>query len=350
MMTILIFIAVLFVTVVAHEWGHFYTAKKSGMNVEEFGFGVPPRLFSWKSGGVLYSINLLPIGGFVRISGENGESKDVPKEKQFESKPWYLKSLVLIGGVIMNLVLAIVLFTTSFSIGMPGIRQDGEPTITSISAGSLAANTDLVVGQKVDSVLVDGNKIETLNTETLRKYIVDSSESVEIKYFKDEELKSVFFNTSEINGDVRIGISIEPVGNVKLPFFEALKNAFVQTVTLFVGIFKTLGSLIVGLFTGGSSAGELMGPVGLAREVGGAFNIGISYLLAFTAVISVNLAVLNILPFPALDGGRLLVVLLEAIFRKKFSSSVVGLIHGIGFLLLLTLMVILTVGDIIKIF
>ncbi len=348
-MTIIIFVLVLFVTVLVHEWGHFYAARKSGMHVEEFGFGIPPKLFSWKKGGVVYSINLLPIGGFVRIAGENGLEKDIPKEKQFDHKPWYLKSIVLIAGVFMNLVLAFVLFTISFSIGMPGIREGGTPTITSVSAGTLASESGLKTGYVVENVFVDGKDIKPLNTETLRNHIVDSKESVEIEYFKDGNLEKVFFDTKDIAGDVRIGVAIEPIGNIKLSFIDAIKNAFYQTIGLVVNIFYTLGKLISSLFGSSTGIGGLMGPVGLAREVGGALNIGFAYLLAFTAVISVNLAVLNILPFPALDGGRLVVVLLEAIFRKRFSPAVVGIIHAVGFILLLVLMVVLTIGDILKV-
>jgi regulator of sigma E protease len=145
-----------------------------------------------------------------------------------------------------------------------------------------------------------------------------------------------------------VGLAIEPISTVRLPILEAFRSAILQVIGLISMIGKTIGMLITGIFVPNGASTGLMGPVGLAREVGGAATIGFTYLLAFTAAISVNLAVLNIMPFPALDGGRLLVVLLEALFRRRFSAKVIGIIHTVGFLLLLALMVVLTDDDISK--
>jgi regulator of sigma E protease len=155
-MTIIIFIIVLFVCVIAHEWGHFFAARKSGMRVEEFGFGIPPRIWGKKKGETLYSINALPIGGFVKIAGENGIEEGVPPEQQFDAKPWYLKAIVLVAGVTMNIVLALVLFTAAYLLGMPTSVQGGTPTIVSVSADAPAGRAGLLVGDTVTAVSVDG--------------------------------------------------------------------------------------------------------------------------------------------------------------------------------------------------
>jgi len=350
-MTIIIFIIVLLVTVIVHEWGHFYAARKSGMMVEEFGFGIPPRLFSFKKGETLYTINALPIGGFVKIAGENGLEGAVAPERQFDTKPWYLKSFVLVAGVVMNIVLAFVLFTAAYSIGMPTTVEGGVPTIISVTPDGLASESGISVGDTISSVIVDGRDIAPLTTENLHKAITASEGSVVVDVIQGGETKSVTYDFMGVaSADRRIGIAVEPIETVRLPIGTAMHAAVLQIMSIASGIWTTLGTLIGGLFGSGGGTEGLMGPVGLAREVGGAASIGFAYLLAFTAAISINLAVLNILPFPALDGGRLLVVLLEAITRRRFSPTVVGIIHTAGFLLLLLLMLVLTVGDVRRLF
>ena len=348
-MTIIIFIIVLLVTVIVHEWGHFYAARKSGMAVEEFGFGIPPRLFSWKRGETVYSVNALPIGGFVKIAGENGLEGTVPPERQFDTKPWYLKSIVLVAGVAMNIVLAFVLFTAAYTIGMPSTTPNGVPTVIAVTADGLANTAGIKIGDIVTGVLVEGRDVSPLTTASLHESISQSTGAVTVEYIHNEETKVVTMEFPDTMVDRKIGVAIEPIETVRLPLFTAMHAAVIQIGSITTGIWNTLGALIGGLFGGGGADG-LMGPVGLAREVGGAASIGFAYLLAFTAAISINLAVLNILPFPALDGGRLIVVLLEAITRRRFSPNVVGIIHTVGFLLLLALMLVLTVGDVRRLF
>ncbi len=350
-MTILIFLAVLLVCVIAHEWGHFIVARKSGMLVEEFGFGIPPRLWSKTKGETRYSVNAFPIGGFVKIAGENGLDESIPAHRQFETKPWYLKAAVLVAGVVMNILLAIALFALSYMLGMPTIVKDGTPTVVSLSPGAPAARAGIAVGDTVERVAVDGVAVSELTTEALRPLISESAQRVSVSYVHDGEAREAVLTPEGEAGSRMIGVGIEPIGIAKVPFFQALRAAWQQTWQLVGAIWHTLGSLVGGLFTADTaSISGLIGPVGLAGEVKSAATIGFTYLLAFTAVISVNLAVLNIMPFPALDGGRLLVVLLEAVLQRKFSRTVIGYIHAAGFLLLIGLMVVLTVGDIRRIF
>ncbi len=346
-MTIIIFIIVLLVTVIVHECGHFFAARKSGMTVEEFGFGIPPRLYAWKKGETTYSINALPIGGFVKIAGEDGTEHGIPFEKQFESKPWYLKSIVLVAGVVCNILLAIVLFTAAYTIGMPVASDHGTPTVVSIVSGSPSEKSGIEVGDVITSVTTSTAMVSNpVTTENLHAAVIKSEGPITVTY-KHANATHATTITPTGEGDARvIGIAVEPVVQQHLPFFTAIKAAAEQTWITGGEIFATLAGLIRGIFHHNNAAAGLVGPVGLAQEVGSAASIGFTYLLAFTAAISVNLAVINIMPFPALDGGRLVVVLLEAITRKKFSQKTVGIIHFIGFLILLGLMLLLTVGDV----
>ncbi len=344
-MTIIIFIAVLLVTVIAHEWGHFWTAKRFGMLVEEFGFGIPPRLWAKKKGETTYSINALPFGGFVKIAGENGteEGKDITR--QFESKPWYAQSIVLVAGVVCNIILAILLFTLSYTIGTPAISDQGTPTVVSVAAKSPTDEAGVRVGDIVLSVTKGKETLTTIDTEAIRTLIHSEETPFIVVVKRGDTTQSLTITPKKQDGVVRAGIGIAPIATEKLTLGNAFVRAFEQTFFVAKNIFTTLGGLIASLFSH-EKVGGLIGPVGLAQEVRHASDIGFSYLLAFTALISVNLAVLNILPFPALDGGRLIVVLLERITRKKFSKKVVGIIHAAGFLFLIGLMVILSVGDI----
>ena len=342
-MTIIIFILVLLVTVLVHEWGHFFAARKSGMLVEEFGFGIPPKLWSFKKGEVEYSVNALPIGGFVKIAGENGDEATVPRERQFGSKPWYLQALVLVAGVIMNAVLAIALFTAAYVIGMPAHDPNGAPTVISVSKGLPASNAGITSGATIERIIIDGKELKTYSTEALRAQIAAGAKKIEVTYEKNNATATALL---EPNSDGMIGISIDTLTNLRLSLGEAFISACKQSLHIATEIVRVVGALIAGIFSPNGASDGLVGPVGLAREVGNAATFGFSYLLAFTALISMNLAVLNIMPFPALDGGRLIIVFIEAIIRRKLSSKVIGVIHGAGFVVLLGLMLLLTIGDI----
>lgn len=348
-MTIIIFIAVLLVTVIAHEWGHFWTAKRFGMLVEEFGFGIPPRLWAKKKGETTYSINALPFGGFVKIAGENGIEEGKDTTRQFESKPWYAQAIVLVAGVICNLILAIILFTISYSIGTPTITETGVPTVVSVAAKSPTEAAGVRVGDKVISITKQGKTLTSLDTESIKGLINSEEVPFSMVIQRSGEQQTVQITPKKEQGVVRAGIGVAPIATERLSIVDAFVRAVEQTFIVAKNIFTTLGGLIASLFSH-KNVGGLIGPVGLAQEVRHASDIGFSYLLAFTALISVNLAVLNILPFPALDGGRLIIVLLERCTRKKFSKRIVGIIHAAGFLFLIGLMLVLSVGDIKSLF
>lgn len=343
---ILLLIAVLLVTVLVHEWGHFFAAKKSGMIVEEFGFGIPPKLWSFKKGETEYSINALPIGGFVKIAGENGIDESLPASKQFDTKPWYLKAVVLVAGVVCNVLLAFVLFTAAHLIGMPSQVEGGTPTVIYVGTKTPASEAGIQVGDQIKSIVADGNKMQVLSTESLRNAVMESSSPIAITYSRAGEEKTVSVMPAQKGTSRMLGIAVESIGTQKDTFFPAMKHSVQEIGNLISRIWSVLVALVGSLFTHNAAPDDLSGPVGLAKQVGSAASFGFAYLLAFTAAISVNLAVLNIMPFPALDGGRLLVVFLEAITRRRFSQKVVAYIHAAGFLILIILMIVLTISDI----
>ncbi len=345
-MTIILFIIVLLVTVLVHEWGHFIAARKSGMTVEEFGFGIPPKLWSWKKGETVYSINALPFGGFVKIAGENGIENGIPLDKQFESKPWWKQSIVLIAGVVCNILLAIFLFTISFSLGTPTISPTGTPTVIHITANSPVEEAGIKVGDVINQVSKGNQTIENVDTTSLKAFIAGSTDPLSITYTRSKETTTVSVSPKETDGAVALGIGVEKVTLEHTSVPQAFTKALKQTSIITSSIFNTVGDLLGKLVTGKKQTEQLIGPIGLAKEVRNASAIGFAYLLSFTAMISINLAVINILPFPALDGGRLIIVLLERLFNRKFSKKVVGMIHAGGFILLIGLMIVLSVGDI----
>ncbi len=200
-------------------------------------------------------------------------------------------------------------------------------------------------------VAVGGKALSTpISTDELHEAITKSDGPVTISYVHFGKEQSTDIAPDGKGASRVIGLAIEPVSMQRLPLPKAFVAALHQTYSTGTLIFSTLGSLIAGIFHHNDTAKSLVGPVGLAHEVGSAASIGFTYLLAFTAMISVNLAVINIMPFPALDGGRLVVVLLEAITRRKFSQNTVGIIHAVGFVILLGLMLFLTVGDVRRLF
>ncbi len=349
-MTIILFIIVLLVTVLVHEWGHFITAKRAGMRVEEFGFGIPPRLWSWKRGETTYSINAIPFGGFVKISGENGIDASAPLERQFESKPWYSQSIVLIAGVVCNILLALLLFTIAFSFGTSTLSPTGTPTVIHVSKGSPTEKSGIQVGDTIVSIKKEGLSLSSIETAELRKFIANSTAPLSVSYIHGSKTLETTISPIEKDSVVAIGVGVEKVAIERVSLIKAFGQAVNKTLSSASLIFKTVGTLLGKLITGQKQTESLIGPIGLATEIRNASHIGFGYLLSFTALISVNLAVINILPFPALDGGRLLIVLLERITRKKFSKTAVGWIHAGGFILLIGLMIILSVGDIRRLF
>lgn len=366
MTTILLFIAVLAVLVFVHELGHFSVAKWFGMRVDEFGIGFPPRATAYKpeDSETTYSLNWLPLGGFVKIFGENGADAKDPDSpyfgRSFQDKPWYAQIAVLVAGVLMNMVFAWLLLSLSYMTGTLALSDNdaGEVinpgvVITQVLPGSPADTAGVRAGDMVSSINLVGTEATTTRaTPDLIQQTVSMATATPVLLSLE---RSGSITTATVtpavleSGNLQIGISMAEAGILKLPPIAAFAEGWRATISIteqtYYGFRALISDAIAG---GGESLQQIAGPVGIADLVGDAAERGLAPLLSFTALISINLAILNLLPFPALDGGRIVFVIIETITRRKIPAHVAGWINGIGMLLLLLLMVLVTYQDIVR--
>ncbi len=357
-MTIIIFIAILGILVLVHEWGHFIVAKKSGLSVEEFGFGFPPRIWSIKKGETTYSINLIPLGGFVKILGEDGNGADNPKS--FASKPISIRSLITVSGVVMNFILGATLLIIGFYIGLPqALDKDTKETaeniqiqIVGVSTGSPAEVAGLRLGDSIFSVAsLDGKKTKIAEVTTLQNFVREhGGREIILGIKQGKKLFDVKITprVSPPEGEGALGVALVKTGIVSYRWHQSVwlgvKSSFIVTWE----IIKGFAGLLKNLIMRGQVPKEVTGPVGIAVLTSQAASLGFAYILNLVALISFNLAVLNLIPFPALDGGRLLFLGIEKIKGSKVNPKVENAIHSVGMVLLLALVVLITYRDILK--
>jgi regulator of sigma E protease len=350
---VLAFIIVFATIIFVHEFGHFISARKSGMNVEEFGFGFPPRLFAVKKGNTVYSLNLIPLGGFVKIKGEDGEDRE--SSDSFASKSIFRRAVVLAAGVFANVVLAFVIFTVCYIVGAPQMT-DSLPADAIVSApqtviaGVLAGSPADKAALKANDIILKINGEKVARVDELREAIKNSSGDVSldiVRSGKEINIKASPIILSE-TGTRGIGVSLAEIGVVRFPWYRAPLYAAQAIAAVTVAIVHSLWGLLVGIFVGKGITSEVTGPIGIAAATGEAVNLGWRYLAQFTALLSLNLAVLNILPFPALDGGRLLFLVIEGLRRKPISRKVEGIVHQSGFALLMLLVLVITWKDLVR--
>ncbi|MCE9548961.1 site-2 protease family protein [Candidatus Nomurabacteria bacterium] len=365
-MNILIFLVILLVLVIVHEFGHFYSAKKFGIRVDEFGFGFPPKLFGKKFGETEYTFNLFPLGGFVKIFGENPDEENTngpDKHRSFVNKPKWQQAIVLFAGVFANFVLAWFLFSFGFMSGLPtsvGSNIAGDNlkdinlVVISVTPESPAMSAGLKSGDKIVFIKNDQGQSTTYISAATVKSIVVSSKEIEIGYLRGKNPDINYTNITPSlrggDGEPFIGISMDQIGIAKLPILSAFKEG--MKLTLFVSKNTAVGlyRLIVDGLQAKGSFSAVTGPVGMVGIVGDAYQFGFVYLLSFTALISINLAIINLAPFPALDGGRLLFLLIEKIKGSRLNPKFANTVNVIGFCALLLLMGIVTYHDIVKLF
>ncbi|MEI7709588.1 MAG: RIP metalloprotease RseP [bacterium] len=362
-MNIIIFIIILLVLVLVHEFGHFYTAKKFGIRVDEFGFGFPPKIFSKKYGETEYSLNLLPIGGFVKIFGENPDDENTngpDRERSFVHKAKWKQAIVLFAGIFMNFMLAWVLFSIGFMSGLPtsvgGSKSytvtDVNTVVVSVLPKSPAEIAGLKAGDKIISVKNKNTSLSEINPDTIKSLIVASAnQEVEIGYKRgDSGSVSLVKLYPTVGPNPSIGIAMDEIGVARLGFFSSIIEGAKLTVYSTVGIVHGLYRLIIDGVTGKGSLASVTGPVGMVGIVGDAYRFGFVYLLSFAALISVNLAIVNLLPFPALDGGRLFFLLIEKIKGSRINPKFANNANMIGFAILILLMLVVTYHDVAKLF
>lgn len=353
-MSILIFLIILVVLIIVHELGHFSIAKWARVAVDEFAVGFPPRLWAKKWGETAYAVNALPIGGYVKIRGEDGAEKNDPHS--LASRPRLIQAAVLSGGVLCNALLGWALISFGLMLGLP-ISDTAVPegytlshpttVITSVRADSPAAQSGMRGGDKIVSV----NTLRDPAIDDIQRIVKESSGGLEFVVTRaGVEQSIIIVPTQEMGKEKSIGVGLDRIGTLKLSIPDALLSGFSMTVHLAWATLSTLLYILRSIFSGTPALDAVTGPVGLVSLVGTARGLGLIYLLSLTAIISVNLAIVNLLPFPALDGGRLLVLAIEGVLRRSLPERITGILHLTGFVVLIALMVLVTIRDIHNLF
>ncbi len=341
--TIVAFLVVLAVLILAHELGHFTTAKAFGIKVDEFGLGFPPRLLSVKLGETRYSLNAVPLGGFIKMAGE----VDPKEPRSLASKSVGTRILVLSAGSLMNALLPLLLFSIAFMVPhdiviVDVVVQEVAPNSPADMAGIGSEDTILSVNEQPVRNISDLHRYIQLNLGKETTLVVSRSDST------TEEVQLIpRWKPPEGEGAIGIVVSMPNPTIVRQsePFWRAIPMGVGELLETFV-LFK---NAILSMFIGTESL-QVTGPVGIAQITGEAAKAGISPLLEFAAFLSINLAIINIFPLPALDGGRIVFVLLEWVRRgKRISPRTEGLIHAIGFALLMVAILAITYQDILRI-
>ena len=356
-MSIIIFIIILSALIIVHELGHFLVARYFKIRVDEFGLGFPPRaktLFSWK--GTPFTLNWLPFGGFVKIFGENpteGENQIALNPESFASKNRGIQASVLVAGVVGNFLFAWFLFSLGFVTGLPAPTsldlpvENAHTVISTVLPGSPADIAGLKSGDSIVSLSRNDDYSE-LSPEEASLFIARSLERVGFGVERGGQVsqKRVVPKEGIIGDRPAVGISMDVIGTVKLPLHKALWHGFKTTVELTIQTGQAILGFISQALTGKADLSGITGPVGIVGMVGDVRELGFAYLLTFTALISINLSIINLLPFPALDGGRLLFVAIETIIRRPVSPRIFNVLNVVGFALLILLMVFITIQDI----
>jgi len=343
-MIIFLIIISIALLILIHEFGHFIAAKAFGLLVEEFGIGFPPRLFSKKIGETNYSVNLIPFGGFVRIFGESYNQASTPASpdsisRSFYFQPAWKKTIVILAGVFMNFIIGWLIVSAIFMVGAPEAL-----VINMVSLESPAESVGLKVG---DQILGFGSSEEFID-------FIDQNKGEEIilkiqSAGEESEIK-IIPRLAPPAGEGSLGIQFTEVGLEKIGFFAAIGEGFKTSFAIVTAIFQGLGQILIGLVTTGSLAEGFVGPIGIFGFASQAAGLGLAYFLQLIGLISLNLFALNILPFPALDGGRLLFIIIEKIKGSPLSANFERSANATGFLILILLMIAVTVRDVIRLF
>ena len=353
---IIVFLIVLSVLVLAHELGHYWVARWCGIAIEEFGVGYPPRIWHKIRNGITYSINALPLGGFVRLKGEFGNSSDVAA---FNKAPVFKRILVVIAGVVMNVLLAWVVLIGAYLVGFSPLTQDVASYPGAHVVQSSVVVMDVVPGTPADQAgITTGDEVVQMGDTTITRATQVQQFTGTHKGVTTDVVVRREGDTATIpvtlNGpdDSPLGIALGEATVVRLSLWQSIRAATHEVISIFVSICSALWELVRGLFTTGSSplASEVSGPVGIYRITALAASVGPMAVVSLLVLFSINLAIINILPFPALDGGRLLLLLIEAVRGKRvITEKMEAAITTFGFILLLLVIILLTYHDLVRV-
>jgi regulator of sigma E protease len=365
-MTVIIFLLVLAILIFVHELGHFLFAKWNGIRVDEFKVGFGPRIISWGKGETKYGLNLIPFGGYVKIHGENPDEESISgsdKDRSFVNKKGWQQIVVLAAGVLFNFLFAWILYSIVFMVGVTATPEgfekyttnfkDERVMITLVSPGSPAEKSGLKVGDVIALV----NNVKPASLEEIQNSISSSNGlPINIAYVRSPvpdgsgTSTTITIEPKEgiVVGKYAIGIAMSNVVDIQLPFFTSIYEGAHYTLVMIRETAIGLYDFFANIFHGTANFSDVAGPIGIAGIVGSAATLGFTYLLMITALISINLGVINLIPFPALDGGRVLFVLIEGVIRRRISPKYANVINTVGFVLLMILMVVVTYKDIAK--
>jgi len=356
LLTIITFVVVLSILVLAHEFGHFIVAKKTGIKVEEFAIGFPPRLWTKKIGETNYSVNAIPLGGYVKMLGEVEKSTD---PRAFENQSRGVRFSVAIAGVIMNLVLAWIILTVGFTIGMSPVVSDyrsipgkvikNEIIISELRADSAAEKAGFKQMDVIKSAVIGSSSFEFGSVENLSSFTKSHRGQEVIFNYKRSGQELQQRVALDDNSEAPLGVVAVNNAVVRVPWYKSPYVALRETykITEYTAIF--VKDFFGRLFSTGKVSDQVGGPVQIYVATGTVVKIGIMAVLQFIAILSINLAIINILPLPALDGGRLLFIVIETIARRRLiKENIEAIIHTVGFALLFLLIALVTYNDIAK--
>lgn len=345
--TLLVLIFILGLLVLIHEFGHFICAKKSGVFIYEFSIGMGPLIFK-KIGkdNIQYSIRALPIGGYVQMAGEVGEDDDKVAKNQFMcNKSGWQRFLILVAGVTMNFILAFVLlFVSALIWGSSGL----EPIVAEAVPDYPVAKAGIEAEDRI--LAINGTEVNTWDKAQILLNLKSKNDTYTFKVqkkdgsIKEYDVKPVKEKDADGNETRVFGVQIDTT--VKRGFVNSLKYAVLK----FGAVINSMGLVIINLFTGNLGLNALSGPVGIYGVVGQSLSLGIQQLIYLIAFLSINLGFINILPFPAFDGGRILFLIIEKIKGSPVDPKVENIFHTVGFILLMILMLYITLQDVLKLF
>ncbi|KKU91165.1 MAG: Membrane-associated zinc metalloprotease [Candidatus Jorgensenbacteria bacterium GW2011_GWA1_48_11] len=346
-MIIVLVIICLSILILIHELGHFLTAKFFGIEVEEFGIGFPPQLWSKKMGGTIYSVNALPFGGFVKIHGEDGESQGEKVQNSFSGKSFLEKSGVLLAGVFMNLVLGWLVLSFVLMAGAPEhlILTDVAPNSPAEAAGlqpgdiilrASFSNADLADPVKSGDLI---DLVKSAGASPVNLKIGRSGEVLDV---------DIAGRVNPPEGQGSLGVALSEIGFKPTPFFESFWAGLKETWQIIVLVTAGFWSLLTKIFIEPKIVQTITGPVGIFGLAEQAGSVGLIYLFQLMALISINLAVLNLIPFPALDGGRFLMLIVEKLKGSPISRKIQIAVNLVGFSALILLMIVVTIQDVHK--
>lgn len=362
MFTALLVVAILVLLIVAHELGHFLAAKIFGVRVDEFGVGYPPRAFRFgKIGDTEYTLNWIPFGGFVRLFGDEGQVEH--GRGSFIDAPRWKQAIVLVAGVAANVVVAWALFAVALHIGVPKPVDTALPgqkvqlIISDIVPGSPADAAGLKPGDEITAVGdTNGASVGVLTAKSVVDFVRErAGQPVSISYVHAGASSSVFITPAnavlpQAAAQPALGIALVLIATEREPWGKAFAEAFPATRGAFKMVANDLWILVQGAVRGAPDLAAVVGPVGIVSYVGQASQNGIGAVLMFAALISINLAIINLIPIPALDGGRLFVLCIEAVMRRQAPRLAVQTLNALGVALIVLLMVVVTYNDVARLF